>query len=313
MGKPVRAAVTSYGYAPEDCGNRSAVNVSFTFVSKPLSGGIPPWIVAAQEAGHAWGLSHVDTECDAMGGGYSKKGCKSGAWRYVDEESRTIPPLICPGQATQNSHQFAIANLGAWADGTPKPAPGEPLCRDKAPPEVKTVEPVDGASVPATFTVAAEASDDCPPVRRARITLPEIGLEAELGAPPFRWVLRDIADREALHITVEVWDGAGASARVSITVRIRSGPPGDGGADGGLSGDAEGNGAAGGNGCSCALGADVPTCGPWFLVAFAVAGSVAKRRTGRTRALSWDRRHRAGSHSWLLPLRFPGPRRWKGT
>lgn len=231
------------GIAPGDCGNRSNVNVSFTFFSKGAAG-IPGYVVTAQETGHAWGLSHVDTACDVMGAAYSKKGCAGGKWGYPDTSAPTIGGTVCSGQSTQNSHQMLLKALGPWPGG-PKPSPDGAVCDDKLAPTVKIIEPADRAKVPVTFKVRAEIGDDCPPIKKARIRVPERGLMAETATVPAEWTLEDMPPGSTLEVVVEAIDGRDRLAMQSIHVEVQAGgmspSPTDGAAEPGAPPDA-GNG-----------------------------------------------------------------------
>lgn len=104
------------GVASGDCDNRNPRNVSFAFNGDVATGG--------QEAGHNFGLDHVDVACDVMGKGYASKSCPGGKWGYMDAEGKVLgSETVCgTGPSTQNSYRRMLANLGPWPGG-PKPDP----------------------------------------------------------------------------------------------------------------------------------------------------------------------------------------------
>jgi Matrixin len=274
------ASTTEAGLARLDCGNFTDADVTYDFAAEqtPDYGGVVGIAnTAAHEAGHAFGLEHVDDPHDVMyavaqpmltlpdlftlafgaGGSYSSYG---GAMRQCG----TVDPVDEP--------TLLGCAVGARAAGG-----------DTTPPTLSWPPPP--SDVATSFALAADASDDVGVVRVE--IYKNLELVASLAAPPYQASVA-AAPGERFYVTVEAVDAA--ANRATLTRVLTAAPPGGGGAGGTGGGQGGGGGAGGGGGGEadhptstggCAVAPVTPAPAPWLFMLAAVALAVraaARRR-----------------------------------
>lgn len=173
------------GLATLDCNNSSQVNVGFDFAAS-IAAIQPPQsasdqtstllLVAqtvAHEAGHTFGLEHVNNSQDIMNPSVSDS-----VVGFIDSANALSQgSASCGSGSTQNSHARLLSNLGPAPSTT-----GSTL------PNVQFLAPKNGDTVPSTFTVAVSASE--PVGATATITKVDLyqgsNLLGTFSAPPYQ-------------------------------------------------------------------------------------------------------------------------------
>jgi hypothetical protein len=199
------------------CGVDNKVAGVAPFLCKDINGGVSytflggdsakqTAVIIAQEQAHLVGLEHTKSTHDLM---YPTicQDCDG----FVDDDL-PIDGDRCD-RKTQNSYQMMKDRLGAWPGG-PKPS-AFGCMSDDATPSVKILEPADGATVGATFSVKVDARDDCD-LAKVDVTVSPLALHAESKAPPFEWELTNMSGQQTIVVTAT--DGAGHTATTSVTV-----------------------------------------------------------------------------------------------
>ena len=190
--------------------------------------------IIAHEHGHLIGLMHTAGTADIM-----RTSVCDTCGVFAKEDNKVRGPDC---RTTQNSYGMMLDRIGAWTGGAkpdpfaappPPPPPTPAPCTDSAPPTVTISAPADGATVGQSFTVTAEASDDCSGVAKSHITVGALSADSA-GPGPWEWVLNDLTG--PLVITVEATDAQGNVGSASITV---TGPAPVPFSDAGLPDDAE--------------------------------------------------------------------------
>jgi hypothetical protein len=126
--------------SPADCGNRNRGDVGFVFANGFVLGIDLLAVAIAHEAGHTFGLSHVEREGDVM-------------HRYLtfparfSEEALPVVGDACPGVTAQSAAAALRANIGVVMSTTPPPTlPAPPVPpSDTQAPMVTILTPPPGA------------------------------------------------------------------------------------------------------------------------------------------------------------------------
>ena len=199
-------SATEAGLANVDCGNSSDGDVAYDFAAAqtPDYGGVVGIAnTAAHEAGHTFGLEHVDDPEDVMyaaaqpalmlpdlfalsfggDGAYTSYGSPTGTRACTSSDPVDEPALL----------GCAVGNAPGGGDVTAPTVSFEP--------------PAAPASSPVTLT--ASASDDVAVVRVEAYK--NLELVASLTAPPYTFSV-DAAPSERFYVTVEAIDAAGNRA-----------------------------------------------------------------------------------------------------
>jgi hypothetical protein len=206
------------GIAPFLCSDLAG-GVSYTFAGGRTAKETA--VIIAQEQAHLVGLEHTASGKDVM---YPTICSDCDGFENLDNG---IQGDVC-GRTKQNSYQMMMDRLGGWTGGV-KPTPFGCIA-DSSAPSVDILEPSDGAQVPSTFTVRAQASDDCK-IARATIRVTPMGLQATSTSTPFQWTLTKITGRQTVSITVT--DPSGKSSTAEVVVNA---PPAGSSGSGGSSG-----------------------------------------------------------------------------
>jgi hypothetical protein len=239
------------GAALVDCGNLDASNVAFDFPSAPLNGGaIATAIAGAHEAGHSFGLEHVDNPADVM----FNADPASALWQtYFDDYfalaftksgnysgfNGSMPaPEQCGRANPLDDDALLTAALGASVGG------------DRTAPVLTWSAPAAG-TIPLHIDLALAASDDVG-VKKIEIYRLENGIDliAVLRAPPYSFGY-DASDGENFALVVEAVDAAGNRASEKRAF-IAAAPPDLSAPDDGAIGDDAGTTAGHHGGCSFA-------------------------------------------------------------
>jgi hypothetical protein len=206
------------GIAPFLCSDLAG-GVSYTFAGGRTAKETA--VIIAQEQAHLVGLEHTASGKDVM---YPTICSDCDGFENLDNG---IQGDVC-GRTKQNSYQMMMDRLGSWTGGV-KPTPFGCVA-DSSAPSVDILEPSDGAQVPSTFTVRAQASDDCK-IAKATIRVTPMGLQATSTSAPFQWTLTKITGRQTVTITVS--DPSGKSSTAEVVVNAPSaGSSGSGGSSG---------------------------------------------------------------------------------
>lgn len=202
------------GVSPFDCGNSSKSDVAYCF-SGNLGSVADIVTTIVHEAGHGFGLAHVDNPAAIMN-------------PYVtsnpDWAEGTVPDgRACDGTSYQVSATVLAGNLGSRTDVET--------------PWVDFVEPGDGARVAAPITVNLFTGDEDSLGVRVELFLDGQSV-GEKSWPYFNWRLTNAAEgRHTLRAVVT--DRAGNSSSTSITVRVDPGCAASGSCSNGRSGVGE--------------------------------------------------------------------------
>jgi hypothetical protein len=220
------------GYGVGACGDVIDNSISMAFANNANSGNAA-WLcyVVAQETAHNFGLDHVLEPSDPLT--YLPY---DGVHLFQDLNAscgEDTPRNCCAGPATQNSHEYILAEFGPADD------PG---------PRLEIVRPAAGARVDGGFPIEAEVG---PYV--ATVVLSIDGVEvATMTEGPFVWTApADLAEGE-LVVEVAATDLRGTVSRRTVTVSHGAGGGGGGAgqgedAPGGLIGGCATGGAGGGS------------------------------------------------------------------
>lgn len=228
------------GIAPLDCNDAQPSNVVFAFHGD--GDGFSPAGAAgtiSHEAGHSYGLDHVDDPLDMMNPANS-----GGDPTFRDLCDPLVEPMplcaavhmnFCPDGMGQNSHQELLEIFGS---STP----------DTSAPVVTITSPDDGAffETGAAFEITVTASDD-DEVRMVQLFDGDTMLMGDMDVP-YGWSLFDVPEG-VYELTVQASDRVGnVGTSEVVTIYVGIDPP-EGADTSGTGGDA---GQDGGGGCGCA-------------------------------------------------------------
>lgn len=250
------------GIAPLDCHDGMPNNIVFAFhgAGDGFSGAGAAGTIS-HEAGHSYGLEHVDDPTDVMNPSNS-----GGDPTFRDNCTALVDPAVvcgaahelhCDGGTTQNSHKELLEIFGS---STP----------DVTAPTVTITSPSHNAFYEpgASFRIEVTAVDD-DEVRTVQLFDGETPLMTSTMAP-FGWDVFDVPEG-VFEFTVSATDRVGnVGTSELVTVYIGIEPP-EGGTSSGTDGGAEQDGDGGG--CGCAQSGS-PTAGLGLLL----LGLLARRR-----------------------------------
>lgn len=252
------------GIAPLDCNDGQPNNIVFAFHG--ANDGFSPAGAAgtiSHEAGHSYGLDHVDDPQDIMNPANSGG---DPTFRDLCDPLVEAMPLcamvhnqFCPDGSGQNSHQELLEIFGS---STP----------DTSAPVVTITSPEDGAffEVGAAFEITVSASDD-DEVRTAQLFDGDTALMGDMEAP-YGWPLFDVPEG-VFEFTVQATDrvgNIGTSEVVTIYIGIEPPEAAD------TSGTGASGGQDGGGGCGCTQ--DAPGARFGWLALGLLGMGLAKRR-----------------------------------
>jgi hypothetical protein len=170
-------------------------------------------IIIAHEQGHLLGLEHVADEGDIMNPTICS-GCDG-----FEDQALTVTGDRC-ARASQNSYAMMKASLGAWPGG---PKPSAFGCdADTVPPTLEILSPADGAAVTRSFTLSAQAKDDCF-LSEVHVEVSPIGLAATSTEPPFTWDLANISGHQTITITAIDGFAHVTKRTISVTAPLNAG------------------------------------------------------------------------------------------
>lgn len=254
------------GIAPLDCRDVQPSNVVFAFHGD--GDGYSPAGAAgtiSHEAGHSYGLDHVDQPLDMMNPANSGG---DPTFRDACEPLVEAMPLcamahaeFCEDGMGQNSHQELLEIFG-------------PSTPDTSAPVVTITSPDDGAvfEAGAAFEITVSASDD-DEVRMVQLFDGDTALMGDLDAP-YGWSLFDVPEG-VYELTVQASDRVGNIGTSDVvTIYVGVDPP-EGADTSGTGGEA---GQDGGGGCGCT---QQRHAGSFAWLGLGVLGLV-RRRPGRS-------------------------------
>ncbi len=224
-GSFISPAGGAVGVAPLDCGNSSQVNIGYAFAldltpfSTSTSAKLQSITMVAQtvahEAGHTFGLEHVDstgTVHDIMEPSVNPAvtGFLSGGQALSDGSAS------CGSGSTEDTNQRLLANLG--------PSPGGSMVPTTAKPSVTWLAPKSGDTVPRQFTVAVSATEAMGTITQVEIQ--ESGsVLSTLTAPPYQdsfQIPTSIPSGSHLQLTAVAYDSAGQSTSVDTDFIVQT-------------------------------------------------------------------------------------------
>jgi len=133
------------GISPGDCKNNSETNLNFAFSRSLKENPDQVSVTIAHEAGHAYGLGHVQNQKDIM---YPSVSVVDG---FLGGQVADAGPCGAKPGDYQDSRKVLLENLGARQGE----APGR-----STPPSLKILSPQEGASVDKDVTLAVQAAAD---------------------------------------------------------------------------------------------------------------------------------------------------------
>lgn len=152
-GTDLRLERHSVSTSPVDCANQNRGDVGFVFGNAYVFGLDMLSVAIAHEAGHTFGLAHVQQQGDVMN--------RTLSWpARFSEGPVAISEAACPGVTTQIAHETLRQNLGITLGATP-PTPAAPVA-DLVRPEAGVLWPSPDALFPpyTEITIEASVSDD---------------------------------------------------------------------------------------------------------------------------------------------------------
>ena len=212
-------SATEAGVAEVDCGNRADGDVAYDFSDEqtPDYGGVVGIAnTAAHEAGHTFGLEHVDDPHDVM---YA-----------AATPDLTLPDLFGLSFGAAGSFTSYGSNARACTSSDPIDEPAILDCNvgvaaaggDVEAPTVDFAAP--SGPVPSTVTLTATASDDVGVVRVEAYK--NLELVAAPTAPPYTFTIT-AAPAEHFYVTVEAIDAAGNRGTVTRALVAATPSPSD--------------------------------------------------------------------------------------
>jgi len=197
------AAANVAGVAPFLCEDLAG-GVAYTFLGGKTAKETA--IIIAQEQAHLVGLEHTLSTRDIMDPTICPH-CDG----FEDVENK-IQNDHC-SRSRQNSYQMMEDRMGIWTGGIkPTPFGCQP---DNASPLVQILSPANNATVAENFLLRVQASDQCK-IGHVSVAVTPMGLQSQIAAAPFQWVLSKISGRQT--ITVTAVDSSGKQSSSSITV-----------------------------------------------------------------------------------------------
>jgi hypothetical protein len=257
VGNSVLGGAEYHGFAgvsPSiDCGDSDPNETCFALANSQNGNGMST--VVSHEAGHTWGLEHVNEKTDQMyptAGAVQDPKFVDGCYQCVSDTLLTHSNGVCTQMHTmfcdsdhQNSHQEIL-----WLFGPPSP--------DTVAPEVVIEAPTEGEALPhpADFDLVITMSDnETPQVIDTRIYLDdELIVEDEYVPTTLSFPVEGGVEVGEHTFRVEVADEAGNQASDEVSFAVGSGgddgsDTGDGGTgDGGTGDDGAGDGDEDGDG-----------------------------------------------------------------
>jgi hypothetical protein len=274
-------SATEAGLARLDCGNLTDGDVAYDFAAEqtPDYGGVVGIAnTAAHEAGHAFGLEHVDDPHDVM---------------YAAAQPQlTLPDLFALSFGSSGAFTMYGSSGRYCTSSDPVDEPALLACAvgsaasggDVTPPTVSFAAPA--SAVPSPVMLTASAADDVGVVRVEAYK--NLELIASLTAPPYSFTV-EAAPAEHFYVTVEAIDAAGNRETVTHALIAATPQATD---DGGTPPPADLAVAAPPPTTSsgCAVAARAPAPSPLLLLLLAAA--LAVRASGRSSASGSSARRR---------------------